>query len=95
MNAGTRGLLRSAVTPVWALLMAATAINFWLGVDHGFGSGSAEIATVVIMALAFIKVRFIGMYFMELRHAPQVMALLFQGWCLVVGSAVLIFYLAK
>jgi hypothetical protein len=45
------------------------------------------------MLVAFIKVRFVGLYFMELRDAPHVLRGLFEGYCLVVCAMILGFYL--
>lgn len=84
-------LARTAVTPVWLLLMAATGLSLWLGADHGLGART--LATVVVIAVAFVKVRFIGMYFMELRHAPLALRLAFHAWCAVGCLAVVGIYL--
>lgn len=83
-------LLRTAATPVWGALVLATALSWWLGTDHGL---SAATATVVVLIVAFVKVRFVGLYFMELRHAPLSLRALFEGWCLVVCAVVVGMYL--
>lgn len=84
-------LARTAATPVWLLLIAATAVSLRLGAGHGFDSHA--LATVVVMTVAFIKVRFIGMYFMELRHAPFPLRLAFHAWYTVGCAVVLGIYL--
>jgi heme/copper-type cytochrome/quinol oxidase subunit 4 len=71
-------LARTAVTPVWLLLVLATLVSYVLGADYGPGNHTA--ATVTVMAVAFIKVRFVGLYFMELRHAPPALRLAFEAW---------------
>ncbi len=58
-----------------------------MGTDHVFDD--ATLAGSLILLVAFIKVRFVGLYFMELRHAPIPLRLVFEGWCLVVCSAVI------
>ena len=51
-------LLRHKVTPVWLLLILATAVSWEFG--HGFGFGSHYgYATIAIVLIAFIKVRFV------------------------------------
>lgn len=73
---------------VWAVLVAATAASWWLGTDHGLhGQDAASMAVVVV---AFLKVRVVGSYFMELRHAPWGLRLLFDGWCVMTASVLVI-----
>jgi len=84
-------LLRDRFTLVWALLVAATAVTFWVGTDHGLSSGTAR--TLLILAIAFIKVRFIGLYFMELRAAPLLLRALFETYCVFVCLAMAGVYL--
>lgn len=85
-------LLRSKITAVWVVLIFATLLSWHLGADHG-APDARTVATVVIMLVAFIKVRFVGLYFMELRHAPVPLRLIFEGYCLVVCSVVIGLYL--
>jgi heme/copper-type cytochrome/quinol oxidase subunit 4 len=79
-------LLRSPITLVWFFLVAATAVSWYLGTDHAVDNEDAASAAVLIVA--FVKVRFVGMYFMELRHAPTPLRLIYEIWCLVVCSVV-------
>jgi hypothetical protein len=89
-----RNLARTSVTPVWLLLVVATAVSWWLGADQGLGAGAHKTSTVLVMTVAFIKVGFVGAFFMELRHAPPFWRLFFGGWCVVFLSFILVFYLA-
>jgi hypothetical protein len=79
-------LLRNRITIVWAALIGATTVSWWLGTDHGITS--ARLASIVVLLVAFAKAGFIGMYFMELRHAPAALKILFQGWCIVIYTVV-------
>jgi len=54
--------------------------------DHGL---HAQLATTIVVLVAFIKVRFIGLYFMELREAPVALRLVFEGYCAVVCAVVI------
>jgi cytochrome c oxidase subunit IV len=83
-------LARTAVTPVWFFLVAATVVSWLLGADYGPGNHTA--ATVSVMAVAFIKVRFVGLYFMELRHAPLALRLAFEAWTLLFVILVIAMY---
>ncbi|HEX6389559.1 MAG TPA: cytochrome C oxidase subunit IV family protein [Solirubrobacteraceae bacterium] len=80
-------LIRTPATPVWVLLMAATVLSVAVGGAHG--------TTVLVLAVAFVKVRFIGLYFMELRDAPPLLRLAFEGWCLLIGTLVIVMYLVR
>lgn len=82
-------LLRTPASVVWLLLVAATAFSWVLGTEHGLGSDAQQLASIAILAVAFIKVRFIGLYFMELRESPIVLRGLFEGYCAVVGALVM------
>ena len=89
-----RALIRTPVTPVWLLLVLATAVSWWLGADQGLGADLHKLATVLVMSVAFIKVGFVGSYFMELRHAPLGLRLFFGAWCSVFLTLILVLYLA-
>ena len=86
------GLLRSPITGVWGLLIGMTLFSWYFGTDHGIAS--AEAASVVVLLIAFFKVRLVGLYFMELRHAPIPLRALFEGWCAVVCTTIVVLFLA-
>ena len=86
-----RGLLSGPFLAVWFVLIAATLILWYLGAGHGIQN--YHLATVLILLVAFIKVRFVGLYFMELRDAPGRLRLLFEAHCLTVCSTVMAVYL--
>ena len=81
-------LFQSFATLVWVVLMLATGLSWWLGTHQGSGS-----ATIVLMLVAFLKVRLIIMHFMEVRGAPLPLRLICEGWVIVTCSAVLGLYL--
>jgi hypothetical protein len=59
-----------------------------LTVGHGssvLGEGASIIWTQVIV-LAFIKVRWVMLDFMELRTAPLRLRALYEGWAIVVAA---------
>lgn len=68
---------------VWALLVVATIVSGTVG-GHG----------VVVLVVAFVKVRLVGLYFMELRSAPVPLRLLFEGWVVVTCSVLIGLYLS-
>jgi heme/copper-type cytochrome/quinol oxidase subunit 4 len=89
--ASVAALLRARFTVIWFVLIAATLLSFWLGTDHGLASATAR--TVLILVVAFIKVRFVALYFMELRDAPLVLRGLFEGYCVLVCGLLIGLYL--
>lgn len=88
-----KALVQSSATLVWAVLMIATGLSWWLGTHPGSGTatGSGR-TTVLLMAVAFFKVRLVILHFMEVRHAPLPLRLLCEGWVIVTCSAVLGLY---
>ncbi|MDV3124593.1 cytochrome C oxidase subunit IV family protein [Mycobacterium sp. 21AC1] len=81
--------VRSRAGLSWLVLIAATLVSYVLGADHG--SGSAMV--VVVLAIAAIKVRLVGLDFMELRSAPRPLRVLFEGYCLVLWGTLSGLYL--
>jgi caa(3)-type oxidase subunit IV len=80
-------LWRTPVTGVWLVLIFATITSWLLGTESGISNHTY--ASVAILVIAFIKVRLVGLYFMELRGAPTILRCLFEAYCLIVGSAVI------
>ncbi|WAJ43351.1 cytochrome C oxidase subunit IV family protein [Mycobacterium sp. Aquia_216] len=80
-------LLRTPATAVWVILVAATGVSWALGTQHGMPNH--QLASVIILLIAFIKVRLVGLYFMELREAPNVLRGLFEAYCLIVCALLL------
>ena len=87
------GLFRHRTTVVWAALVAITCVSWALGASHGLGAGGVTAATAAVLALAFLKVRYVGLEFMELRHADAVLRIAFELWVLLVGATVVGVYL--
>jgi hypothetical protein len=84
-------LLKTRITAVWLGLIVATLVSWRIGTDHGV---HASLATAVVLVVAFVKVRFVGVYFMELRSAPVWLRSVFEGYCLVVCTVLIVMYLA-
>ena len=74
-------LLRTPATAVWAVLVLATIATWTLGTQHGIHTHT--LASVVILLIAFIKVRLVGLYFMELKAAPVLLRAPFEVYCVV------------
>jgi hypothetical protein len=72
-------LFRARSTPVWVVLVVVTIVSWAVGAKHETGSAVA----VLVLGLALIKVRFIGLDFMELRQAPVLLRAMFETYCVV------------
>jgi hypothetical protein len=77
------------VEMVWALLLLLTFGSFVLGMEQNAGFASAGAA--VIVAIALLKVRLIGMHFMDIRSAPWALRGLFEGYLLIVLAVLVAF----
>ena len=83
------GLVRNRAGFSWLLLVAATILSWVLGAEHGTGS----LVAVVVLAIAALKVRLVGLDFMELRHAPIGLRAVFEFYCLAVWAVLSGLYL--
>ena len=70
-------LLRNRAGLTWLILVAATIVSWAVGAEHGTGS----LLAVVVLAIAAVKVRLVGLDFMELRHAPIGLRAAFEFYC--------------
>jgi caa(3)-type oxidase subunit IV len=61
----------------WVILIAATIVSWAIGAEHGTGS----LLAVVVLAIAAIKARLVGLDFMELRQAPIPLRAVFECYC--------------
>ena len=75
----------------WAVLVAATLVSWWLGDGHE----AARTATVAVLAVAFVKVYLVGIYFMELRALPSPLRLAFTAWCVLIPAILVGLFLAS
>ena len=47
---------------------------------------------MLVVLATFIKVRVVGLYFMELRQVPRMLRGIFEIYCLVLCAMILAFY---
>lgn len=84
---------RQAPTIVWLILSGATFLSWWFGTGHvAHTADETAPMTMGLILLAFIKVRLVILYFMEIRHAPLPLRLICEAWVLVVCTALLVLY---
>ncbi|WP_445165917.1 cytochrome C oxidase subunit IV family protein [Mycolicibacterium sp. Dal123E01] len=75
-------LMRNRAGVSWLVLVALTCASFAFGADHGTGS----LVAVGVLAIAAIKVRLVGLDFMELRHAPIPLRAIFEVYCVALWA---------
>jgi hypothetical protein len=86
-------LLRSHVTGIWLVLVLLTGFSWWLSSPGNVQSSSGpSLATASMFLVGFIKVRMVGMHFMELKQAPLPLRLLFEAWALIACVAIVGLY---
>jgi heme/copper-type cytochrome/quinol oxidase subunit 4 len=84
-------VLRERVTMVWLGLIVLTCVTTW-GLSKDLFSPPG--AVVGIFLIAATKVRYVMLDFMELRHAPIPVRIVFEAWPVVVASMILGFWFA-
>jgi heme/copper-type cytochrome/quinol oxidase subunit 4 len=84
-------VLRERVTMVWLGLVVLTCVTTWVLSKDLF---SPAVAVVGIFLIAALKVRYVMLDFMELRHAPLPVRVAFEAWPAVVAVVILGFWFA-
>ena len=80
------------IAVVWLGLTIATCLSWWVATDHRMVDARI-LSGVIILVTAFIKIRFVGNYFMELRNAPVALRVFFEGYCIAVSALIIAMYL--
>lgn len=81
------GAVPRRVTVVFAGLVVATCVTWWLGSESSLTGGGFGLTATLTILIAFAKVFFIGRDFMELRAAPFVLRAAFSLWVGAVAVA--------
>lgn len=76
---GVLQLVSNRAALSWLTLITLTPVSFFVGADHGAGSDVA----ILLLSIAIFKVRLVGLDFMELRNAPPLLRVAFEGYCVV------------
>jgi heme/copper-type cytochrome/quinol oxidase subunit 4 len=80
-------VLRERVTVVWLSLVVLTCATTW-GLSKDLFSPA--VAVVGIFVIAAVKVRYVMLDFMELRHAPRPVRIVFEAWPVAVAAAMVL-----
>jgi hypothetical protein len=87
-------LLQRRATAVWVGLVLATVVAWQLSLEYAFDGATARaMTTAAILAVALVKARYVGLDFMELRHAPRVLRMIFNAWIFGVYGVLVRLYL--
>ena len=81
------GAVSSRVTVVFASLVVAACITWWLGSLSSLTGGALGLAASLTILIAFAKIFFIGRDFMELHAAPKILRCAFGIWVGVVAAS--------
>lgn len=84
-----RELVYQRATATCALLVLITTLSFWLTVGHGAARLDASIVWTLVIVLAFVKVRWVMLDFMELRSASTRLRLVFEIFAVAVAAALI------
>lgn len=77
-------------TAVWMLLVAATVLTAVLGLEQHGGSTAVGL---VLLAIAFVKIRLVALHFMDVREAPPALRLLVEAYAGLTFVALAAIYL--
>ncbi|WP_010229118.1 MULTISPECIES: cytochrome C oxidase subunit IV family protein [unclassified Pseudonocardia] len=73
------------------ILVIATLATALLGLEQA-ADGSTLVGALVLL-IAMVKVRLVGMHFMELDRAPVLLRLAFEGYVVVLAGTLMGIYL--
>jgi hypothetical protein len=80
---------------VWLVLVAATLLSWRVGTGRAPDAGGGQtLSTLAILIVAGVKVRLVGLWFMELRKAVTPLRLVFEVYVLAVFAMMIGLYLA-
>jgi len=83
--------MRADITAVlWVVLSLATMLSWQLGVEASTHTG----AGALIPAIAFVKLRLVGIHFMEIGGAPLALRAVFESYVAVTFVALLVIFFA-
>ncbi|MET7474358.1 cytochrome C oxidase subunit IV family protein [Streptomyces sp. NPDC005648] len=78
---------------VFPALVLATLSSWLLGIEGGPSGGTSTVVGCAVVAIALIKVRLVGLHFMELRNAPTALRGAFEVYVVATGATLLALYL--
>jgi hypothetical protein len=83
--------VRSRATAVWLLLVLATVCSLSL-FEISRLEDAHRYVSVAVLVIAAVKVRFIGLDFMEVRHSPLPLRIVFEAWLFAITGGLVTLY---
>ena len=71
-----QSMLSGTAIPVFVILLIATTLSWWVGESSGFAH-----TALIVIPIAFVKCLLVGLYFMEIIHAPAFLRMIMTAWC--------------
>ena len=85
--------VRNPLTYLWLVLSIITVISWWSGSARGANGYEANVPiTVIVLALALVKTRFVIRHYMEVRFGPRWLQLTCDAWLVGLFAMVSAFY---
>lgn len=72
---------------VWTVMVAMTLLSYTAS-ESWFGHAKLGIASVIVLAM--IKVRFVVLDFMDVRHAPLALRLILEFWIVCLATVLIV-----
>ncbi len=82
------------ITIVWLVLVAATGLSWTLGTEQFPGLMTVRVSSIILFVVAFVKVRFVIQYFMEVRAAPLALRIITEAWAVIACATLIGLFLA-
>jgi caa(3)-type oxidase subunit IV len=79
---------QARVAVVWLVLLAATLLSW----ESAHSAAGYRLASIIVLLIAFLKARLIGLEFMELRTAPRALRFIFEAWAVAACATLLTLY---
>lgn len=86
---GLVNLFATRKAVLWLVLVALTIVS--LELFQGIAGGNRQVAAAAVIVIAFIKVRIVGLDYMEIRNAPRLLRALFEAWTGIVLVLILLY----
>lgn len=83
-------VLADRQTAVWLVLVAATVLTAVVGLEQ---HGDTTAVGLLLLAIAFVKIRLVALHFMEIRDAPLPLRILVESYVGVTFLALTVIYL--
>ena len=84
-----RDVLFNRLSLVWLILVGVTVLAWEAG--HGMVD-DLDLARAAVIGVAFFKVRYVILDFMEIRHAPVAMRMVGELWTVLVCAVLIGLY---